>query len=299
MLLLVLATLVMQKPGKPVKPVAALPPDSLAAPSWVLTGDHPKVGDVLEAWLVVRHYASAPANSPATLTLLPPATAKVWFRQSSESCSSSEVAGTVELAGAMARDTILFACVRPTDEGVLRLVAVRRALEPGGVATVQRIAVSDPLDVAPWFTLSPTLAAALSAIGGFLAGFLGHVIQQWWDARRAGRKNVKEMQAVVLKALVPELRDNQAKLQTYLSGSGAVVAPDLFVVGYNAVLGDAGVAAFLGEDARKNRYAALHKTYRKIKAYTDAKNASPRPAGEPQQSARVALAAIDEPLKTA
>jgi hypothetical protein len=247
---------------------------------------------------VVPRYAVAPANSAASLTLLPPSTAQVWFRQSSGGCTGSEAAHQTELSDPIARDTILFACVRPTDDGVLRLVAVRRAVEGAGTATVQRIAVSDPLDVAPWFTLSPTAAAALSAIGGFLAGVLSHIIQQWWDARREDKRSVKEMQAVALKALIPELTENRKKLEAFLSGATAA-APDLQVAGYNEVIGDTGVAAFLGEGARQKQYASLLAVYAHIKTYTKARNTSSTTPAELEKRAKEALAAIQKPLAAA
>jgi hypothetical protein len=260
----------------------------------VLTGDHPKVGDVIEAWLVVPKYAGAPANSSASLTLLPPSTAVVWLRQPATGCAASEDAHQMGLSGAVPRDTILFACVRPTDKGVLRLVAVRRATDATGATTVQRIGVSDPLSVDPWFTLSPTLAAALSAIGGFPAGFLGHIITQWWDNRQADKRSVKEMQAVALKALIPELTENQKKLEEFLAG--AIPAPGLHVVGYNEVLGDKGVAAFLGEGTRAKQYASLHAVYKLIKVYTTTKNTPHTPVEKIEAAARNALDAIREPL---
>jgi hypothetical protein len=198
-----------------------------------------------------------------------------------------------DISGTFLRDTILFACVRPTKQGILRLVAVRRAVDGPGRAITQRIAVSEALNVEPWFTLSPTFAAVLSAIAGFVAGLLSHAIQLWLDRRRDNKRSLKDMQAVAMKALVPEFTENAARLKAYVAGGQ--LAPDLNVTGYNELLGDAGFLAYLDNGSRSMYFSAIKDVYTEIERYMDLKNAGGDAAAQ-MTAARKVLARLQKPL---
>jgi hypothetical protein len=276
------------QPAQPAAPAA----DTLLAPTWVLVRDKPTEGDLVEAWLVVPRYRIA--DTTATVTVLRPSSADVWLRPAESSCSDAERDASLAVRGAVPRDTIFFACVRLTGEGSVRLVAVRRALDSTRTATLQRIAVSDPIVASAWF-IDPTVAGIIGAVVGLLAGVLGHVLRGWWDRRTADGKSVKEMQKVVATALVPEVAENTKRLEAWLP-TGGQQGPELESVRYNQVLGDTGIVAFLEKSTRDRYWPKVVLLYAEIKKYNDINRNPGRPQAEKVQAGNAVLARLKAPL---
>ncbi|MGH7754171.1 MAG: hypothetical protein ACREN5_15305, partial [Gemmatimonadales bacterium] len=78
--------------------------------------------------------------------------------------------------------------------------------------------------------------------------------------------------------------------------AGTGPAPDLLVVGYNQMLGDKGVSAYLDQGTRAGYYAAIKKVYIAVEDYTRLKNTSGTPPADVQAAARRALDLIRAPL---
>ena len=277
-------------PAQPAQPAAAA--DTLHAPTWVLVRDKPTEGDLVEAWLVVPRYRIG--DTTATVTVLPPSSARVWLRPAKSSCADAERDASLTARGAVPRDTIFFACVRLTGEGSVRLVAVRRALDATGTAILQRIAVSDPIVASAWF-IDPTVAGIIGAVVGLLAGVLGHMLRGWWDRRTADRKSVKEMQKIIADALVPEVTENTRRLEAWLP-AGGTKGPDLEVARYNQVLADKGIVAFLDESTRNSYWPKVKSLYVEVQAYTDINEDPGKQAAEKIDAGKAVLKRLKAPL---
>lgn len=172
---------------------------------WIAGNTGPASGTIFEAWF--DRSVVDPHNRMPDVEVGSPSDIAIWLRRSGETCASAEAAARKRTDSS--DGAVLYACIRPRVAGTFRLVASTGAAP---------LFVSEPIEVAAGRVLSPTVAAVLSTLLGFLAGLLTSYVQGRMQLAREEESTRNTVEATLAKVLSAEMFENQQTVDRVASG---------------------------------------------------------------------------------
>jgi hypothetical protein len=259
-------------------------PTPAEGPSWVLGSDSPVADETSDAWLVLPATLGSPAE-PVRAEILVPAGLEAWIRHEGETCQAARARRSRVWEGRIISDALVPVCLRASRPQKLRLVA-RVRLPPGAPPPAVRVVVGNALEVQSRYR-SELIIAVASAILGFLASVLLHLLEKRGEARAAERKAEEEIRAAERKAeeeikslvgrkLAAEIIDNYHRLRSFLANP-SVRPQNLFTTGNDLLLDESrGALAYLREPHQLAFLEKFKRLYALFNSFNQAVNRDER-----------------------
>ena len=244
-------------------------PKLVEEPFWVLGSDSPVTDEISDAWLILPGALGSPAG-PVRAEIFAPAGLEAWIRREDETCQAARIRRSIAWEGRIVSDVMVPVCLRASRPQKLRLVA-RVRLPPEAPSPAVRVVAGNAIEIQPRYR-SELFIAIASAILGFLASALLHLLEKRSETRAAEHKAEEEIKSLIGRKLAAEIIDNYHRLRNFLADT-SVKPQNLFTTGNDLLLDESrGALAYFREPRQLSFLEKFRRLYALFNSFNQAVN---------------------------